>query len=100
MRDEPFGPVIGVTPFKTLDEAVARANRVPYGLAAYAFTRSLRNAHALTEGLEAGMIGINTCKISYPETPFGGVKASGYGSEGAIEGLDAFLVTKSVSLAY
>lgn len=100
MRDEPFGPVIGVTPFKTLDEAVARANRVPYGLAAYAFTRSLRNAHALAEGLEAGMIGINTCKISYPETPFGGVKASGYGSEGAIEGLDAFLVTKSVSLAY
>lgn len=100
MRDEPFGPVVGVTPFKTLDEAVARANRVPYGLAAYAFTRSLRNAHAVSEGLEAGMIGINTCKISYPETPFGGVKSSGYGSEGAIEGLDAYLVTKSVSLAY
>lgn len=100
MRDEPFGPIIGVTPFKTMDEAVTRANRVPYGLAAYAFTRSLRNAHAVSEGLEAGMIGVNTCKISYPETPFGGVKASGYGSEGAIEGLDAFLVTKSVSLAY
>jgi len=100
MRDEPFGPIIGVTPFKTLDEAVTRANRVPYGLAAYAFTRSLRNAHAVAEGLEAGMIGVNTCKISYPETPFGGVKSSGYGSEGAIEGLDAFLVTKSVSLAY
>jgi succinate-semialdehyde dehydrogenase/glutarate-semialdehyde dehydrogenase len=100
MRDEPFGPVIGVTPFKTLDEAVTRANRVPYGLAAYAFTRSLRSAHAVSEGLEAGMVGVNTCQISYPETPFGGVKSSGYGSEAAIEGLDAFLVTKSVSLAY
>lgn len=100
MHDEPFGPIIGVTPFKTLDEAVTRANHVPYGLAAYAFTRSLHNAHAVSEGLEAGMIGVNTCKISYPETPFGGVKASGYGSEGAIEGLDAFLVTKSVSMAY
>jgi succinate-semialdehyde dehydrogenase/glutarate-semialdehyde dehydrogenase len=100
MRDEPFGPVAAISAFDTFDQAVARANRVPYGLAAYAFTRSLRQAHALAESLEAGMIGINTCKVSQPETPFGGVKASGYGSEGAIEGLDAYLVTKSVSLAY
>jgi succinate-semialdehyde dehydrogenase/glutarate-semialdehyde dehydrogenase len=100
MRDEPFGPVAAINSFKTLDEAVARANKLPYGLAAYAFTRSLHRAHAVAEGIEAGMIGINTCKISYPETPFGGVKGSGYGSEGAIEGLDAYLVTKSVSVAY
>ncbi|HEY8011242.1 MAG TPA: NAD-dependent succinate-semialdehyde dehydrogenase [Rudaea sp.] len=100
MRDEPFGPVAAIASFTTLDEAVARANRLPYGLAAYVFTRSLHTAHVVAESIEAGMIGINTCKISYPETPFGGVKASGYGSEGAIEGLDAYLVTKSVSLAY
>lgn len=100
MTEEPFGPIAGVVPFSNLDDVIERANSLPYGLAAYAFTRSLHDAHELGARLQCGMLGINTCKVSYSETPFGGVKESGYGSEGAIEGLDAFLVTKSISTAY
>lgn len=96
MREEPFGPVAAVTRFGTFDEVVARANAVPFGLAAFAFTRSARRARAIGEALESGMVGVNTFAITVPETPFGGMKESGYGSEGAIEGLDAFLVTKFV----
>ena len=100
MNDEPFGPIAAIARFSTLDEVVTRANSLPYGLAAYAFTQSLRRANQIADSLENGMVGVNTCRISYAETPFGGVKESGYGSEGAIEGLDAYLVTKSVSTAY
>src|SRR5690606_19293577 len=100
MSVEPFGPIAAVTRFGTASEAIERANSLPYGLGAYAFTRSLRTAQMVGAELESGMIGINTCKISYAETPFGGVKASGFGSEGGSEGLDAYLVTKSLSIAY
>jgi succinate-semialdehyde dehydrogenase/glutarate-semialdehyde dehydrogenase len=100
MRDEPFGPIAAITPFARFDEGVRLANSVPYGLAAYAFTQSLRSANKVGAALEAGMVAINTCKVASVETPFGGMKDSGYGSEGGTEGLDAYLVTKSITTAY
>ncbi len=95
-NEEPFGPLAAVSGFDTLDEAVAEANRLPYGLAAYAFTQSLATAHRLTTGLEVGMLWINQPSPAWPEMPFGGVKDSGYGSEGGPEALEAYLNTKSV----
>ncbi len=97
MNEEPFGPIALAAPFSTFDEAVAEANRLPYGLAAYAFTGSNRTAGMLAEAVESGMVGINNSMINMTETPFGGVKNSGYGSEGGTEGMDAYLVTKFVS---
>ena len=70
---------------------MARANSLPYGLAAYAFTSSTATANAIGDALEAGMVGVNSVAISTPETPFGGVKESGYGSEGGVEGLEAYM---------
>ena len=97
MRDEPFGPVAPIVAFRTLEEVIQRANALPFGLAAYAFTNSTRAAALLSDALEAGMVGINTFAISTPETPFGGVKESGYGQEGGIEGLEAYTVKKFVA---
>jgi len=97
MNEEPFGPVALVNRFTDFDAAIREANRLPYGLAAYAFTRSSRNVNLVGEQLEAGMVGINSYQISVPESPFGGVKESGHGSEEGIEGLDACLVTKFVT---
>ena len=97
-NDEPFGPMAAVRPFNTLDEAIAEANRLPYGLAGYAFTKSLKNAHQLAQQLELGMLWINQPAMAWPEMPFGGVKDSGYGSEGGPEALEAYLNTKSVSI--
>jgi succinate-semialdehyde dehydrogenase/glutarate-semialdehyde dehydrogenase len=103
MREEPFGPAVVLNPFSTFDEAVALANDTAYGLSAYAFTASGSRAAAVADALEAGMIGINTYalgapgSIGSPEPPFGGIKESGYGSEGGIEGLDAYLNVKFVS---
>ena len=99
MSDEIFGPVAPVAAFDTLEEALARANRLPFGLAAYAFTRDPARAAALSEGLDAGMVGLNHFAVSLAEAPFGGVKESGYGSEGGAEGLDAYLATKFVTQA-
>jgi len=97
-NQEPFGPIAAVRPFDTLEEAIAESNRLPYGLAAYAFTRSLRNAHLLGQRLEVGMVWINQPATPTAELPFGGVKDSGYGSEGGPEALEAYLVTKAVSI--
>ncbi|WPH12182.1 NAD-dependent succinate-semialdehyde dehydrogenase [Variovorax paradoxus] len=97
-NDEPFGPIAAVRRFRTLDEAIAEANRLPYGLAGYAFTRSLKNAHRLSQQLELGLLWINQPALAWPELPFGGVKDSGFGSEGGPEALDAYTNTKSVSL--
>lgn len=97
MNEEPFGPLAITARFATVDQAIAQANRLPFGLAAYAFTGSARTATQVSDGVEAGMIGINNALISMTETPFGGVKQSGYGSEGGTEGMDAYLVTKFVS---
>jgi succinate-semialdehyde dehydrogenase/glutarate-semialdehyde dehydrogenase len=96
MRTEPFGPVAMMRPFSSEDEAVEQANRLPYGLAAFAFTENGRRANRLGDAIEAGMIGINSFAISAPDSPFGGVKDSGFGSEGGPEGLDSYLVTKAI----
>lgn len=97
MTEEPFGPLAPIVPFKSLDEAIFRANSLPLGLAAYAFTSSIANAQAVSAELQAGMVGINSTAISTPETPFGGIKESGYGQEGGIEGLEAYMVKKLIS---
>jgi succinate-semialdehyde dehydrogenase/glutarate-semialdehyde dehydrogenase len=97
MTQEPFGPLAPIVTFKSFDEVVERANALPYGLAAYAFTTSNSTAAAVGDALESGMVGVNSVAISTPETPFGGVKESGYGSEGGIEGLGAYLNTKFIS---
>jgi succinate-semialdehyde dehydrogenase/glutarate-semialdehyde dehydrogenase len=97
MNEEPFGPVALIAPFRDLDDAIASANRLPYGLAAYAFTQNSRRVNLLGEQVEAGMLGINSFVIAMPEAPFGGVKESGHGSEEGLEGLDACLVTKFIT---
>ncbi|MGH6771070.1 MAG: NAD-dependent succinate-semialdehyde dehydrogenase [Xanthobacteraceae bacterium] len=97
MTEEPFGPIAPIVTFKTFDEVVERANSLPYGLAAYAFTSSAQTANAIGDALESGMVGVNSVAISTPETPFGGVKESGYGHEGGVEGLDAYTVRKFIS---
>jgi len=99
MTQEPFGPVAPVVTFKTFDEVVERANSLPYGLASYAFTSSAQTAINIADALQSGMVGVNSIAISTPETPFGGIKESGYGSEGGIEGLAAYLNTKFISQA-
>jgi succinate-semialdehyde dehydrogenase/glutarate-semialdehyde dehydrogenase len=99
MNTEPFGPVAVTRPFASLEEAIAEANRVPYGLAAFAFTDSLRIANRVADALEVGMVGINSFAISVPDAPFGGVKQSGFGSEGGPEGLESYLVTKAIHQA-
>ena len=96
-NEEPFGPIAAVRGFDTLDEALAEANRLPFGLAGYAFTGSLKTAQAITENLQVGMLWINQPALAWPEMPFGGIKDSGYGSEGGPEALEAYLNTKSVS---
>jgi succinate-semialdehyde dehydrogenase / glutarate-semialdehyde dehydrogenase len=97
MTQEPFGPLAPVVTFKTFDEVVERANSLEFGLAAYAFTSSNATAAAIGDAIESGMVGINSIAVSTPETPFGGVKESGHGSEGGIEGLGAYLNTKFIS---
>jgi succinate-semialdehyde dehydrogenase/glutarate-semialdehyde dehydrogenase len=97
MREEPFGPVALINRFSTFEEAIERANALPYGLAAYAFTGSLKTASALGDELQSGMIGINSYSVAAPDTPFGGVKDSGYGSEGGAEALSGYLQTKYVN---
>jgi succinate-semialdehyde dehydrogenase/glutarate-semialdehyde dehydrogenase len=99
MNNEPFGPVAVSRPFADLDEAIEQANRLPAGLAAYAFTENGRRANILGDAIEAGMIGINTFAISGADTPFGGVKDSGFGSEGGKEGLETYQVVKAVHQA-
>ena len=98
-NDEPFGPMAALRSFNHLDEAIAEANRLPFGLASYAFTRSLKNAHRIAQGLQVGMLWVNQPAAAWPEMPFGGVKDSGYGSEGGPEALEAYLNTKSVAIA-
>jgi succinate-semialdehyde dehydrogenase/glutarate-semialdehyde dehydrogenase len=97
MNEEPFGPLALIVPFKSLDEAIAEANRLPYGLAAYGYSRSGRTIDALSASLEAGMIAFNNTALALIETPFGGVKDSGYGSEGGSEAIEAYLNHKFVT---
>lgn len=99
MNEEPFGPVASLIPFSETDAAIAEANRLEYGLAAYAFTASMKTAHRLAGEVEAGMISINHFGVGLPETPFGGVKDSGHGSEGGSEAIEAYLNTRFVTTA-
>jgi succinate-semialdehyde dehydrogenase/glutarate-semialdehyde dehydrogenase len=99
MTEEPFGPVAPIVPFTSLDEGLKRANSLPFGLAAFAFTRDNATAMVVGDGLKAGMVGVNSMTISTPEAPFGGVGESGHGQEGGIEGLDAYLDVKLIAQA-
>lgn len=98
-NDEPFGPVAGIRGFDKLEEAISEANRLSFGLAGYAFTRSLANADLLTRRVEVGMLWVNTPATPSAELPFGGLKDSGYGTEGGPEALDAYLNTRAVVIA-
>ena len=97
-NDEPFGPMAAIRGFDKLEDAIAEANRLPYGLAGYAFTRSLKNADLLSRRVEVGMLWINMPAMPSAEMPFGGVKDSGYGSEGGPEAVEAYLNARSVSI--
>lgn len=97
MSEEPFGPIAPILSFRHFDDVVREANRLPYGLAAYAYTRSLKTASAVSAALESGMVTINHHGFALPEVPFGGVKDSGYGSEGGSEAIEAYLNTKFVT---
>jgi succinate-semialdehyde dehydrogenase/glutarate-semialdehyde dehydrogenase len=99
MNEEPFGPVAVTRPFDTFDEVIAEANRLPFGLAAFAFTENGRRANLIGERVESGMVGINTFAISVADAPFGGVKDSGFGSEGGKEGLESYQVVKAIHQA-
>ena len=99
MTEEPFGPVAPVVTFKTFDEVVERANSLEFGLAAYTFTSSPKTATAIGDALQSGMVGVNSVAISTPETPFGGIKDSGYGHEGGIEGLEVYMNKKFIAQA-
>jgi succinate-semialdehyde dehydrogenase/glutarate-semialdehyde dehydrogenase len=99
MNEEPFGPVGTITAFDTLDEVVAQANRLPFALAAYVFTRSLRKTHETVDRLEAGVIGVNTFVAATAETPFGGSKDSGFGREGGPTAIRDYLDTKFINVA-
>ena len=97
-QSEIFGPLAPVFRFETEDEAIAMANDTVYGLAAYAYTRDVGRVFRLNEGLQYGMIGINSGLITTPEAPFGGIKESGLGKEGGSQGLEDYLDTKYVCL--
>lgn len=99
MNDEPFGPVAIMIPFSDFDEAVAEANRLPYGLAAYAWTKSAKTANLIGATIESGMVAINHVALALPEVPFGGVKDSGYGSEGGSEAIASYLNSKFITHA-
>ena len=94
MNDEPFGPVAIVNKFKEADEAIAEANRLPYGLAAYAFTSSAETQRRLGYDVESGMMTVNHVGLAIPEVPFGGIQDSGYGTEGGSDALEAYLETR------
>ena len=97
MQEEPFGPLAIVNPVDSLDSAIEQANSVPYGLASYGFTNRADYIDRMVDKVEAGNLSINTLEASLPETPFGGVKSSGYGREGGAEGLHHYTVVKTVS---
>jgi succinate-semialdehyde dehydrogenase/glutarate-semialdehyde dehydrogenase len=99
MNEEPFGPLAVINPFKSFDDAVRESNRLPFGLASYAFTRSAKTAAAIASEVEVGMMTINHLGLALPEVPFGGVKDSGYGTEGGADAIEPYLNTKFVTQA-
>ncbi|MDQ3112999.1 MAG: aldehyde dehydrogenase family protein, partial [Actinomycetota bacterium] len=99
LREEVFGPVAPIATFETEDEAVEAANDTEFGLVAYVFTRGLQRALRVSERIETGMVGLNVGVVSNPAAPFGGVKWSGFGREGGVEGIEEYLETKYVGIA-
>lgn len=99
-NEEPFGPIVAIRTFNRLQEAIQESNRLPYGLASYLFTESLNTLHQVSQDIQAGMLWVNQAAKSAPEMPFGGQKDSGYGSEGGMEALEAYLNTKAVSVCF
>ncbi len=99
MNEEPFGPLAAIAPFQDMDDLIAEANRLPYGLASYAYTRSTATAAKLAGAVEAGMMTVNHIGLALPEVPFGGIKDSGHGSEGGSEAIEAYLNIKFVTQA-
>jgi succinate-semialdehyde dehydrogenase / glutarate-semialdehyde dehydrogenase len=99
MNEEPFGPIALLRPFGTIDDAIAEANRLPFGLAAYCFTESGRRQNLLAETVEAGLVAINQVRLTWPDSPFGGMKESGFGSEDGPEGILSHMTTKAVHIA-
>jgi succinate-semialdehyde dehydrogenase/glutarate-semialdehyde dehydrogenase len=97
MNEEPFGPMALIAPFRDIDDAITEANRLPYGLSAYAYTTSNRTFNRLSAEIESGMIAVNHQSLGIAETPFGGIKDSGFGSEGGSEAVEPYLITKFVS---
>ncbi len=97
MNEEPFGPVALFSRFGEFDAAIEEANRLPYGLAAYAFTRSAKTMGDLGAQIETGMLSVNHLGLALPEVPFGGIKDSGYGSEGGVEAMEPYMITKFIS---
>jgi succinate-semialdehyde dehydrogenase / glutarate-semialdehyde dehydrogenase len=97
-NNEPFGPVASIRTFDALEDAIAESNRLPFGLASYAYTKSIKNMHTIMHNLQVGMLWMNQPAVAFAELPFGGVKESGYGSEGGIEALEAYLNTKMVAV--
>jgi succinate-semialdehyde dehydrogenase/glutarate-semialdehyde dehydrogenase len=98
MNDEPFGPLAMLSSFATTEDAIKEANRLPFGLAAYCFTEQGRRQNQLAEEVESGMIAMNGVRMSWPDSPFGGVKESGFGSEDGPEGIAAHMITKSLHI--
>jgi succinate-semialdehyde dehydrogenase/glutarate-semialdehyde dehydrogenase len=96
MQKEPFGPIAVINSVSSLEDAITKANSVPYGLAGYAFTNRADYIDRMIDEVEVGNLSINTLEASMPETPFGGVKSSGYGREGGSEGLDNYMIVKNV----
>ena len=99
MNEEPFGPLAVIAPFRGMDDLVEEANRLSFGLASYAYTRSTTTAARVAAAVEAGMMTINHIGLALPEVPFGGVKDSGHGSEGGAEAIEAYLSVKFVTQA-
>jgi succinate-semialdehyde dehydrogenase/glutarate-semialdehyde dehydrogenase len=99
MNEEPFGPLALIAPFTGMDDVLEEANRLPFGLASYAFTRSTKSAAAITAGVEAGMMTVNHIGLALPEVPFGGIKDSGSGSEGGTEAIESYLNIKFITQA-
>ena len=97
LSEEPFGPIAPIVSFSSFDEVVAEANRLPFGLASYAYTRSSKTVQAIGAAIESGMVTINHVGFALPELPFGGIKDSGYGSEGGTEAIEAYLNTKLIT---
>jgi succinate-semialdehyde dehydrogenase/glutarate-semialdehyde dehydrogenase len=100
MVEEPFGPVAPIVPFDTFDQAIELANAVPFGLAGYVFSPSLKYANRAAESLEVGMVGVNDMFLASAETPFGGVKHSGFGREGGKLGIFDYLEPKYIKLRF